>query len=167
MVYEAVRPQRFNLVLAGLCAALSSIGFLAAGIIPSASTRDHGAYPLTGFVIALACLAAAAEFLRRAMDRRPRLRIDAQGIWSREYSDATIPWAQILSCRVHHIRNQRIVSFDLRDPAAFPSRNPFTRATAGINRATGFGSMGINASFLTGGSEGVVVAVRHFRPDLV
>ena len=166
MVYEAFQPQRFNLVLAGLCAALSLLGFLVAGIIPTASTSDHGAYPLTGFVIVILCLGAAAEFLRRSMDKSPKVRIDAHGIWSRAFSDATLPWDQILSIRVHHMRNQRIVSFDLRDPAAYPPKNPLTRATAGINRATGFGSMGINATYLTGGSEGVVAAVRHFRPDL-
>ena len=166
MVYEAFRPQRFNLVLAGLCLALSSLGFLAAGIIPSASTRDHGAYPITGFVIVLACFAAAAEFLRRALDRSARLRIDARGIRSRDFSDATIPWDEITACRVHHLRNQHIVSFDLKDSAAYPSRNPLARATAAIDRATGFGSMGVNATYLTGGSEGVVAAVRHFRPDL-
>jgi hypothetical protein len=167
MVYQAFQPQRFNQVLAGLCAALSLLGFLAAGIIPSASTRDHGAYPLTGAAIVVVCLAVAAIFLWRSMDRRPQLRIDEHGIWSRAHSDATIPWDQIVSCHVHFIRNQRIVTFDLRDPAAFPSKNPLTRATAGINRATGFGSMGVNVSFLTGGSDGVVAAVRHFRPDLV
>lgn len=166
MVYQAFQPQRFNRVLAGLCAALSLLGFFVAGIIPSASTRDHGASPIVGVAIIVICLAVAAIFLRRSMDTKPQLRIDENGIWSRAYSDATVPWDQILSCRVHVMRNQRIVTFDLRDPAAFPASNPLTRATAGINRATGFGSMGINVSFLTGGSDGVVAAVRHFRPDL-
>ena len=167
MIYEAFRPRRFYLVLAGLCAALSLLGFLVAGIIPSASTRDHGANPVVGFLIVVACLAIAGEFIRRAMDGRPQLRADPNGLWARDFSDATVPWDQLTSCRVHHVRNQRIVSFDLRDPAAFPPRNPLARATAGLNRATGFGSMGINVTYLTGGATGLVDAVRHYRPDLV
>jgi hypothetical protein len=166
MVYEARQPRRFNYVMAGLCAALSILGFLVAGVIPTDSTTNHGAYPFTGWAIAAGCLAVAAIFIRRAMDTSPQLRIDENGIWSRAFSDATVPWSQIVSCRIHRMRNQTIVSFDLRDPAAFPSKNAFTRATAGFNRATGFGSLGINASFLTGGPQGVVDAVRHFRPDL-
>ena len=165
MVYEAFQPQRFNYVMAGLCAALSLLGFVAAGVIPTESTRN-GTYPLIGWAIVAGCFAVAAIFVRRALDTRPQLRIDANGIWSRPFSDATVPWEQIVSCRVHGLRNQTIVSFDLKDPEAFPSKNAMTRATAGINRATGFGSLGINASFLTGGPQGVVDAVRHFRPDL-
>ena len=166
MVYEAYQPQRFNYVLAGLCAALSILGFLVAGVIPTDSTINHGAWPFTGWAIVAGCFAVAAIFIRRALDRRPQLRIDADGIWSRAFSDATVPWDQILSCRTHRLRNQTIVSFDLRNPEAWPSKNAFARATAGLNRATGFGSMGINASFLTGGPQGVIGAVRHFRPDL-
>jgi hypothetical protein len=166
MVYEARQPQRFNYVMAGLCAALSILGFLVAGIIPTDSTTNHGAYPFTGWAIVAGCFAVAFVFIRRALDTRPQLRIDANGIWSRAFSDATVPWDQILSCRSHRMRNQTIVTFDLRNPEAYPSKNAFARATAGLNRATGFGSMGINASFLTGGPQGVLGAVRHFRPDL-
>jgi hypothetical protein len=165
MVYEARQPQKFNYVMAGLCAALSLLGFVAAGVIPTASTRD-GIYPLAGWAIVIGCFAVAAIFVRRALDTRALLRIDANGIWSRQYSDATVPWDQIVAARVHKLRNQSIVSFHLKDPDAYPSRNAFTRATSSIDRAFGWGQMGINASFLTGGPQGVVNAVRHFRPDL-
>ena len=166
MVYEAFQPQRFNYVMAGLCAALSILGFLVAGVIPTDSTINHGAYPFTGWCIVAGCFAVAAIFVRRALDTRPQLRIDEKGIWSRAFSDATVPWEQITSCRPHRMRNQTIISFDLRDPAAFPPKHAFARATAGLNRATGFGSMGINATYLTGGPGGVLNAVRRHRPDL-
>ena len=111
-------------------------------------------------------LAVAFIFIRRALDTSPQLRIDASGIWSRQYSDAIVPWDQILGGSIHKMRNQTILSFHLKDPDAHPSKNAFTRATSSIDRAFGWGQMGINASFLTGGPQGVVNAVRHFRPDL-
>jgi len=165
MVYEARQPQKFNFIMAGLCAALSLLGFVAIGIIPTASTRD-GTYPLVGWSIVAGCFAIAFIFIRRAFDTSPQLRIDAKGIWSRQYSDATVPWDQIVAAGVHKMRNQTILSFHLKDPDAWPSRSAFTRATSNIDRAFGWGQMGVNASFLTGGPQGVVNAVRHFRPDL-
>ena len=165
MVYEACQPQRFNYVLAGLCVALSLLGFIAAGVIPTASTRD-GAYPLVGWSIVAGCFAAAAIFVRRALDSRPQLRIDSNGIWSRHYSGAAVPWDQILGVNIHPMRNQTVVSFHLKNPDAWPSKNAFTRATGGADRAFGWGHMAINASFLTGGPAGLIGAVRHFRPDL-
>ena len=165
MVYEAFQPQRFNYVLAGLCAALSLLGFVAAGVIPTASTRD-GAYPLVGWSIVAGCFAVAAVFVRRALDRSPQLRIDSNGIWSRRFSDATVPWEQIVGIVIHPLRNQTVVSFHLRNPEGWPSKHPLARATGGVDRALGWGHMPVNASFLTGGPEGVIGAVRHFRPDL-
>jgi hypothetical protein len=167
MIYEAVQPRRFNLVLATLCALLSLLGFLVAGVIPSASTRDHGADPLIGWLIVAGCLAVAAIFVMRSRDRRPQVRVDANGIYARSYSSATVPWDQIVGARAIRMRNQQILALELKDPKAYPSTNPLTRLTAPLNRATGFGSMGINVSFLSGGLAGLVEAVRHFRPDLL
>jgi hypothetical protein len=165
MVYEARQPQRFNFVMAGCCAALSLLGFIAAGVIPTASTRD-GTYPLIGWAIVAGCFAIAFIFIRRAFDTSPQLRIDANGIWARAWSDAVVPWDQILGVGIHPMRSQTVVSFHLRNPEAYPSRNAFTRATGAIDGALGWGQMSINASFLTGGPRGVVNAVRQFRPDL-
>jgi hypothetical protein len=165
MVYEARQPQRFNYIMAGLCAALSLLGFVAAGVIPTASTRD-GTYPLIGWAIVIGCFGVAAIFVRRALDTRPQLRIDAGGIWSRPYSDATVPWDQILGMGIHPLRNQTLISFHLKKPEAYPARNAFARAAGTIDGAFGWGQFRVNASFLTGGPQGVVNAVRHFRPDL-
>ena len=165
MVYEAGQPQKFNYIMAGLCAALSLLGFIAAGVIPTASTRD-GTYPLVGWGIVIGCFAIAFIFIRRALDTSPQLRIDSNGIWSRQYADATVPWDQILGVGIHPMRGQTVISFHLRNPEAYPSKSAFTRATGAIDSAFGFGQLPVNASFLTGGPQGVVNAVRHFRPDL-
>ena len=99
MVYEAFHLKRFNIVMAALCALLSILGFCVNGVIPTASTRDHGASPLVGWIMVAVCFAVAAIFLRRAFDSRPLVRIDRNGLWARSWSDATVPWDQIVSAR--------------------------------------------------------------------
>jgi len=165
MVYEATVAKKFFLVLAVLCVALSVLGFFVAGIIPSASTANGQASPLIGWSIIGSCFGLAAFFVWRARDDSPHLRIDQNGIWYGRYSEHTIPWDQIVLCRINRVHNQRIIGLNLKDPAAFPSRSAFTRATARLNRAT-FGEVGIAATNLSGGHQGVLDAIRHYRPDL-
>lgn len=165
MVYEATVARTFFLVCAGLCVALSALGFLVAGVIPSASTTNHGAYPVTGWIMVACCFGMAAFFIVRARDRKPHLRIDQHGLWYPHYSDDIIPWDQIVSCQVTRVHNQRIIGLNLRNPEAYPSKNRFTRATAGLNRIT-VGELGIAATNLSGGPQGVLSAIRHYRPDL-
>jgi hypothetical protein len=166
MVYQAFQPKKFFLTLGILSVALSILGFFVSGIIPSASTANGDASPLVGGLIIAGCLGMAGFFFVRALDKKPQLRIDQNGIWYRAYSDATIPWDELVNCRLNRVYNQVIVGFDLRNPELYPSKNRFTRATAGFNRATSFGTMGIAATNLSGGAPGVVAAVRHYRPDL-
>ena len=166
MVYEAYQAKKYFLVMAGLCVALSVLGFFVNGVIPSASTTNHGAYPVAGWIIVACCWGMAGFFVFRALDKQPQLRIDANGIWYRGYSGDTIPWEEIVSCQVMRVYNQRIVQLNLRNPEAWPSSNRFTRATAGMNKAMGFGGMGIAATNLSGGPDGVLKAIEHYRPDL-
>lgn len=165
MVYEAFQAKKFFIILAILCVALSTLGFIATGAIPTASTAQ-GTYPVAGWAIIAGCFGMAAVFVVRAMDNKPQLRIDQDGIWYRAYSDDVIPWDQFVSCTVNRVYNQRIVQLNLRDPAAYPSTNRFTRATAGLNDAMGMGGVGIAATNLSGGPEKVLAAIAHYRPDL-
>jgi len=167
MVYEAHWNRRFHVFLAVLMLALSLIGFLAAGIIPSASTRDHGAYPLAGGAIILVCLAVAAILLRRAVNADVQVRVDSRGVYARARGDATIPWDAIEGARLVGRGNKSFVRFKLRDPAAYPSRNPLRRAVGGLDRALSHGDFGINPNYYDQGMVGLVAAVRHFRPDLL
>lgn len=166
MVYEATVAKKFFLICAGLCVALSALGFLAAGVIPSASTTNHGAYPVTGWIIVACCFGMAAFFVIKALDRKPQLRIDQEGVFYPAYSNDVIPWVEIVSCQILRVYNQRIVQLNLRNPDAWPSTNRFTRAAAGLNKAMGAGGMGIAATNLSGGPQKVLAAIQHYRPDL-
>jgi len=166
MVYETFHRKKFNVVMATLCGLLSILGFCVNGVIPTASTRDHGASPLAGWIMVAVCFAVAAIFIRRAMDTRPLMRIDRHGVWARSWSDATVPWDQITKAHRVRVKNQVTIGFDLKDPSAYPSRNPISRLASGLNRATNFGSMTINVTYMTGGSGPLIAAIRRFRPDL-
>ena len=140
MVYEARHSPGLNWALAGACVLLSLLGFAAAGVIPT----ESGSNPLVGWAIVASAFAAAAVFVKRALDREPQARIDERGVWTRRAGPDPIPWSEIE--RMHVIR-------------------------AGIQRITRFGrsggsEFGVNTTFYDRGIGDLLAAVRHHRPDL-
>ena len=145
MTYEARHAKGLNFLLAGAVLLLSILGLLAAGVIPSESTRTGGTYPIAGWAIVGACVAAAAIFVKRALDPNVQARVDQQGVWTRRNGGEVAAWSEI--DRFHVLR-------------------------AGIQRIGRFGraggkEFGINTTFYDRGIDDLVAAVRHHRPDLV
>ena len=141
MIYEARHASGINYGLAAAVLLLSILGFAVAGVIPTQS----GSYPLVGWAIVGACVAAAFIFIRRARDRTPQARLDERGIWTRGTGPDPIPWSEI--------------------DRAYPIR-------AGIQRIARFGrkggkDFGINTTFYDSGIADLFAVVRHHRPDLV
>ena len=167
MIYEARPSVKINYILAGACLLLSLLGFTAAGIIPSASTRDHGAYPLVGWIIVAACFAAAFVFLRRAFGRGVEARIDGRGVLAPRFSPDPVPWDRIAAILPLRLGAQRIVRFALADGAPNEAANPVMRAAGAVDRGMGFGDFGINCTYLDHGLEALLATVRHYRPDLI
>lgn len=165
MLYEARQPPRLNHALAVLCAGLSIIGFFVAGIIPSESTA-HGAHPLAGLAVIAACLWPAFVFLRRARDRTVFIRADANGLYTRRYSDATIPWVAIAGFRILRFKKQSVLRVKLHDPGAWPCKSRFGRTMGALDNALTYGDFGINPSYLAPGMQALLAALRHYRPDL-
>jgi hypothetical protein len=145
MIYEARHARGINLGLAAAVAALSILGFVASGVIPTESTRVGGAYPLAGWAIVAACAAAAAVFLRRAFDGTVQARLDERGVLSRRLGPDAVPWSEIAGFHVLAAGIQRIARFDRRSGKTF----------------------GINTSFYDRGIEDLTQAVRQYRPDLI
>ena len=142
MTYEARHSKGLNYALIAGCLLVSLIGFAAAGIIPTQS----GSNPLVGWAIVAACFAAALVFFRRAADQRPQARVDADGVYSRRYSETPVPWHRIASVHVLRAGIQRIARFELKDPPAK--------------------TLGINTTFYDRGIADLLAAVRQQRPDL-
>jgi hypothetical protein len=144
MIYEARHAKGINWGLAVAVALLSILGFVAAGVIPSESTRVGGSYPLVGWAIVGACLAAAFVFVRRAMDHKVHIRIDERGVWTPKTGPDPIPWSEISRVWVIRAGIQRIARFS----------------------RTGGKDFGINTTFYDRGVDDLIAAVRHHRPDL-
>jgi hypothetical protein len=167
MVYEARQSTKFNYALAGACLLLSLLGFVAAGIIPTESTRVGGTYPLVGWAIVGACFAAAFVFVRRAVGGKIEARIDGRGVYAPAFSAEPVPWDRIRSLLPLRVGIQRIVRFELADGAPYAAANPIKRAAGALDRGMGFGDFGINTTFCDRGQDELLAAVRHYRPDLL
>ena len=144
MVYEARHASGINYGLAVAALLLSILGFLAAGVIPSESTREGGSYPLVGWGIVAACVLAAIIFVRRAMDRTVQARIDERGVFTRGTGPDPIPWSEIERAYAIRAGIQRIGRFVRKSGKDF----------------------GINTTFYDRGIADLFAAVRHHRPDL-
>ena len=143
MTYEARHNRGYNLGLAAAVLLLSLLGFVANGVIPTESTRVGGTYPLVGWLIVAACVAAAAVFVKRAFDDSVQARVDEQGVYAKRLG-ATVPWADITGVVFLRAGIQRIVRFERKDAKTF----------------------GINTTFYDRDVGELLAAVRHHRPDL-
>lgn len=141
MTYEARHNRGINFALAAAVLLLSLLGFIANGVIPTESTRVGGTYPLVGWAIVGACVAAAAVFVMRALDSSVQARVDEQGVYSKRLG-VTVPWSDIT--RLHLLRAgiQRIARFDRNSAKSF----------------------GINTTFYDRGIADLIAAVEHYRP---
>ena len=113
MVYEARNRQGANYALAAAALALSLLGFVAIGIIPTESTRVGGTYPIAGWLIVIACFGAAAVFIRRSLNNTVQARADQNGVYTQRLGE-TVPWANITGVLLLRAGVQRIVRFDCR-----------------------------------------------------
>lgn len=144
MTYEARHHRGINFALAAAVLLLSLLGFIAAGVIPTESTRVGGTYPLVGWAIVAVCVAAAAVFIKRAFDDGVQARVDERGVYSRRLGAEPVPWADISGFHVLRAGIQRIARFDRAGGKTF----------------------GVNTTFYDRGIGDLGAAVRHHRPDL-
>ena len=144
MTYEARHNRGINFGLAAAVLLVSLLGFVANGLIPTESTRVGGTYPLVGWIIVGACVAAAVVFIRRAFDNSVQARVDERGVYAKRLGADPVPWADITGILFLRAGIQRILRF---------------------NRA-GAKTFGINTTFYDRGMSELLAAVRHHRPDL-
>ncbi|MDB5677944.1 hypothetical protein [Sphingomonas bacterium] len=85
---------------------------------------------------------------------RLELRVDANGIWWRRWSDQTILWSAIRRMHVLDVENTRSITLYLADSAASPS----------MRRRAGFGDLAIKLNGTDRNFDELVAAVRRFAP---
>ncbi|MCH8809888.1 MAG: hypothetical protein IH993_08670, partial [Proteobacteria bacterium] len=61
---------------------------------------------------------------RSARDQRPRLVLDRDGVWFRDWDIAAVPWAAIDAVYTSGSRIQAFITLSLRDPEGFLSALP-------------------------------------------
>ena len=108
------------------------------------STRVGGTYPLVGWLIVAACVAAAAVFVKRALDDGVQARVDERGVYAKRLGAEPVALDDITGFTVLRAGIQRIARFERRGAATF----------------------GINTTFYDRGIADLVAAVRQHRPDL-
>ncbi|MGV0633650.1 STM3941 family protein [Mycolicibacillus trivialis] len=83
------------------------------------------------------------------------LRVDAEGIYWRQWSEQVIPWTAIRAAHVAAVRRQWYLNLDLYDPAAYPSKTILGWVKR-LNTGMGYGDISLN-----------VIATDHSFADLV
>jgi hypothetical protein len=126
----------------------AAIAFVLAGIwMVGGFGADHpegGEAMLVGWASILFFGFCGVVLARRTFDTGPVIRVDSQGIWAKNWSDATIPWAEITDLHFFTMHRQKMLGLVLRDISRFPPTGIAGRL-AGANRAF----TGVDAIWLT------------------
>jgi hypothetical protein len=162
MAFEAKLSRiRVALMLAG------SIGFVVAGLwlvgafgAPPSTTLKATLAGWGGIVFFGLC---AIVLARRLFQAGVEIRVDADGIYWRRWSDQTIPWNAIARISTGEIRRQRFVCLFLIDPHAFPSHG-IAGKLAGANAAMGFGDIALSATGTDASFDQLMAAIDRFAP---
>ncbi|MDF7776578.1 hypothetical protein P1X14_15080 [Sphingomonas sp. AOB5] len=139
---------------------LGSVAFVAGGAWMVTSGADDLARLPLGIIVPVPWIGWAAivffglagvAWSRQFFSGGPVIEISPEGLYYRRWSEATIPWDAFDRAAIGQIHRQRMLTFWLRDPAAWPSTTLQGR-TAGANKAMGFGDIslsmaGLNRSF--------------------
>ncbi len=163
-------PWRIAVGLAGALAGFGAGGFALVEQRFSFELRCVGWFLVLLAVVGAVVLVPLAA--RRMLDRRPQVRIDRDGIWSRKWGFEPVPWAAVARVRVMRRTAQRrwisALALDLHDP------EPYTTRLSAVQRASrdflarrgelaDFGDLDVTFNGLT---PGLPAAVEFIVADL-
>lgn len=109
--YRVSRTKLQQGYLLGGVLVLIGVVVFAIGGIPDATLIGAGHVLVGGGIIGYT--------LRQSRDQTPRLVLDGEGIWYREWKIRPVPWAQIASVGTSGSRMSSFVSIELRDESTF------------------------------------------------
>lgn len=98
----------------------------------------------------------------RLFDSGERLRIGADGIRSKSWSNQTIPWEEIVDVTTWSSRGQNVIVLHLRDPAQFPGRG-LAAMLADANRSLTGGDISISLTGTDRTFAEAVLALKQFH----
>jgi hypothetical protein len=154
-VFEArSSPWRLRLL------ALLSLGFVAIGVW-MVSLGGGAKETIFGWLGILFFGPGAFVIARRSFDSGLVLRVDASGIWSKNWSDATIPWDAVADVHFWTMQRQRMIGLELVEPQIYPAKGLVGRLS-GANRAlTGVDAIWLNVTGTDGNFDDLARTVLH------
>ena len=159
-VARVSRGRTSLIILAGLAMGAIGAWFVAdphaiADVVPW--MRDPGLVQLIGGAAVLVFVLFAVIGVRQLFRTEPVIEMGPEGLLWRRWSRQTIPWDAFERAAIGQIQNQRMLTFWLGDPAAYPSTT-FSGRTAGANKALGFGDITLSAAGLDCSFDELVAA---------
>jgi len=131
------------MLLTPLSLAFVAFGLWLIGAFGSTRPQEQ-VLTIIGWVLIVLFGLFAVLIAKRIFETGPVMRIDARGIWWKNWSSATIPWDAVAGVHLVEISHQKMVGIELIDPKLYPAETWTGRAQKG-NRAL----MGYDAIWLT------------------
>jgi hypothetical protein len=105
----------------------------------------------------------AVVLARRSFDKGAVLRVDAAGVWSKQVSDATISWAEIVKVHYWTMQRQRMIGLEVAEPARYRAKGLAGRLS-GANRAlTGVDAFWLNVTGTDAKFDDLAQAIAHYH----
>ena len=116
--FRGARARVQHGILLGAVLAVIGLGslFFGGSSVPDAE--------LVGAVVLVMAAGILIAVLRGARDTRPRLVLDRDGVWFRDWGIAAVPWAAIDAVYTSGSRLQAFITLSLQDPEGFLSALP-------------------------------------------
>jgi len=100
--------------------------------------------------------------VRRIFDGGDVVRISANGVYFKSWSEQTIPWSEIIDVTVWEFQRQKSIILHLRSPDRFPSTK-LLGMVAGANRALTGGDVPVSLTGTDGSFEDAMTAIAYYR----
>ena len=159
-------PSRWRRVLLTLIAVafvVLGLGLVGAfGAAPTSSRFSPGTAIVVGWSSIVFFGLVAIIGFRRIFETGEQLRINAEGIRCKPWSDSLIPWREIADVTTWSHKGQKAAILHLRDPARFPGRG-LAGLLAGANRKLTGGDVAISLTGTDRSFGDAMSAIAHFR----
>ncbi len=116
--FRSSRAQVQHGILLGAVLAVIGLGslFFGGSSVPDAE--------LVGAVVLVLAAGVLIVVVRGARDTRPRMVVDRDGVWFRDWGIETVSWAAIDAVYTSGSRLQALITLSLRDPEGFLNALP-------------------------------------------
>jgi hypothetical protein len=135
-----------------------SLGFVALGVLLLRKDQAGAVWAGWGNIVFFG--AGAVLFTWQILDARPRVVIDACGVFDRTLGVGVIPWADIVDARLLFVHSIPFVCLELRDPDQWRLRLGWIkRALTRGNEALGGAMLNVNLSGVQADPHAVLAAI--------